>query len=91
MMVGIDAYHITGENGDRSGYGYEYEQAVAAYTGWTYEYVEGGWSELLEKLKKCFCRRCSGIHGCWDERSLIQTNCDGGTYQSDCEKSRKIR
>lgn len=46
-----DAYHITGENGERSGYGYEYEQAVAAYTGWKYEYVEGGWSELLEMLK----------------------------------------
>ena len=46
-----DAYHITGENGERSGYGYEYEQAVAAYTGWKYEYVEGEWSELLEMLK----------------------------------------
>ena len=46
-----DAYHITGENGQRSGYGYEYEQAVAAYTGWKYEYVEGGWSELLEMLE----------------------------------------
>ena len=46
-----DAYHITGENGVRSGYGYEYEQAIAAYTGWKYEYVEGEWSELLEMLK----------------------------------------
>ncbi len=45
-----DAYHITGENGERSGYGYEYEQAVAAYTGWKYEYVEGEWSELLDML-----------------------------------------
>lgn len=45
-----DSYHITGENGARSGYGYEYEQAVAAYTGWHYEYVKGKWSELLEML-----------------------------------------
>lgn len=37
-----DSYHITGKNGERSGYGYEYEQAVAAYTGWKYEYVKGG-------------------------------------------------
>ena len=36
-----DSYHITGENGERSGYGYEYEQAVAAYTGWNYEYIKG--------------------------------------------------
>ena len=31
-----DAYNITGKNGERSGYAYEYEQSVAAYTGWTY-------------------------------------------------------
>lgn len=40
-----DSYHITGENGERSGYGYEYEQAVAAYTGWNYEYIKGDWGE----------------------------------------------
>ena len=46
-----DSYHITGENGERSGYGYEYEQAVVAYTGWQYEYVKGDWTELLEMLQ----------------------------------------
>ena len=46
-----DAYHITGENGEKSGYGYEYEQAVAAYTGWKYEYVKGEWSQLLKMLE----------------------------------------
>lgn len=46
-----DAYNITGANGERSGYGYEYEQAVAAYTGWKYEYVENGWANLLEMMK----------------------------------------
>lgn len=40
------------ENGRRSGYDYIYEQKLAAYTGWTYEYVEGSWPELLEKLEK---------------------------------------
>lgn len=45
-----DSYHITGQNGTLSGYGYEYEQAVASYTGWKYEYVKGDFSELLEKL-----------------------------------------
>ena len=47
-----DSYHITDKNGNRSGYGYEYEQAVAAYTGWDYEYVEGDWTELIEKLER---------------------------------------
>ena len=46
-----DAYNITGKNGERSGYGYEYQQAVAAYTGWTYDYVEAGWSDLLEMIQ----------------------------------------
>lgn len=45
-----DAYNITGEHGERSGYGYEYEQAVAAYTGWSYEYVRNGWANLLEMM-----------------------------------------
>ena len=46
-----DSYHITDKNGNRSGYGYEYEQTVAAYTGWDYEYVTGDWTELIEKLQ----------------------------------------
>ena len=46
-----DSYHITGKNGDQSGYGYEYEQAVSAYTGWDYDYVTGNWEELLKKLQ----------------------------------------
>ena len=45
------AFHHTDQFGRRSGYGYEYQQRVAIYTGWTYEYVEGSWSELLQKLK----------------------------------------
>ncbi len=44
------AFHRTDDFGRRSGYGYEYQQRVATYTGWTYEYVEGSWSELFEKL-----------------------------------------
>lgn len=44
------AFHRTDQFGRRSGYGYEYQQRVAIYTGWVYEYVEGSWSELLEKL-----------------------------------------
>ena len=34
--------------GRRSGYAYEYQRKIAAYTGWKYEYVEGSWSELLQ-------------------------------------------
>lgn len=44
-------FNMTDEYGRRSGYAYEYQLKVAAYTGWTYEYVEGSWPELLEQLK----------------------------------------
>ena len=44
------AFHRTDEFGRRSGYGYEYQQRIATFTGWEYEYVEGSWSELLEML-----------------------------------------
>ena len=36
--------------GRRSGYAYDYQQKIAAYTGWSYEYVEGSWPELLQML-----------------------------------------
>ena len=43
-------FNIIDESGRRSGYAYEYQQKIAAYTGWEYEYVEGTWSDLLEML-----------------------------------------
>jgi len=37
--------------GRRSGYAYDYQQKIADYTGWDYEYVEGSWTELFDMLK----------------------------------------
>ena len=37
--------------GRRCGVEYEYHQKISAYTGWTYEYVEDTWPNLLEMLK----------------------------------------
>ncbi|MBR3234584.1 MAG: transporter substrate-binding domain-containing protein [Atopobiaceae bacterium] len=45
-------FNITDEKGRRSGYSYDYQQKIAAYTGWTYEYVEGSWPELLQMLSE---------------------------------------
>ena len=47
-----DLYNNISNNGERSGYVYEYEQAVAGYTGWSYIYVPGNWDELQEKLQR---------------------------------------
>ena len=44
-------YFMTDSFGRHSGYSYDYLQKVSAYTGWNYEYVEGSWSELMDKLK----------------------------------------
>lgn len=38
--------------GRRCGIDYEYHQKISAYTGWTYEYVEDSWPNLLQMLKE---------------------------------------
>lgn len=47
----FEGYHETGEQGQRSGYGYEYLHEMAKYTGWIFEYVDGTWDECQEMLK----------------------------------------
>ena len=47
-----DLFNNISVNGERSGYAYEYEQAVAAYTGWNYNYVRAGWPNLLKMLEE---------------------------------------
>lgn len=37
--------------GRRCGIDYEYQNKISAHTGWTYEYVEDSWPNLLQKLK----------------------------------------
>ena len=37
--------------GRRTGYSYEYQRKITAYTGWTYDYIPGTWPELLEKVR----------------------------------------
>ncbi len=44
-------FNYTNGHGRRSGYAYEYQQKIASYTGWHYEYVEASWPELLQMLK----------------------------------------
>ena len=44
------SYNTVDSFGRRSGYAYEYQLKIAAYTGWSYEYVTGSWSELLRLL-----------------------------------------
>ena len=44
------SYNTVDAHGRRSGYAYEYQLKIAGYTGWSYEYVNGSWSELLQML-----------------------------------------
>lgn len=43
-------FNITDRFGRRSGYAYDYQQKIAAFTGWDYDYVEGSWPELMQML-----------------------------------------
>ena len=43
-------FNILGDYGRRSGYAYEYQQKIAAFTGWEYEYITGSWPDLLQML-----------------------------------------
>lgn len=51
----------SGSQGERSGYSYEYEQMVAAYTGWTYEYVKADWNDLVQMVQDGEIDLLSGI------------------------------
>ncbi|WP_406040335.1 transporter substrate-binding domain-containing protein [Succinimonas sp.] len=44
------AYCYTDQFGRRRGIAYEYQQRIAAHTGWVYEYVEGSWPNLFQML-----------------------------------------
>ena len=44
------SFNHTDQYGRRSGYAYEYQQKLAAYTGWRYEYVNGSWPTLMQML-----------------------------------------
>ena len=44
------SFNSMDSSGRRSGYAYEYQRKIAAYTGWRYEYISASWSELLQML-----------------------------------------
>lgn len=43
-------YCFRDQYGERRGVAYEYQQRIAAHTGWKYEYVEESWPNLLQML-----------------------------------------
>ena len=49
-LVGTN-YNKVSDDGEISGYGYEYLQKIAGYSGWTYEYVDVDWSDWLTKMQ----------------------------------------
>lgn len=46
-----DTFDYVDEYGVRRGFGYELMQALAAYTGWKFEYVKCDWSNCFDKLE----------------------------------------
>ena len=43
-------FNSTDQTGRRSGYAYEYQMKIAAYSGWNYTYVNGSWPDLMQML-----------------------------------------
>lgn len=50
--VSREGFHTSDENGNHHGYNVECLNAIAAYTGWEYEFIEGSWSECLDRLER---------------------------------------
>ena len=46
------SFNMKDDYGHRSGYAYEYQLKLSAFTGWDYEYINGSWPELLAMLEK---------------------------------------
>ena len=44
------SFNSKDDEGRRTGYAYEYQQKIASYTGWKYEYVEASWPALMQML-----------------------------------------
>lgn len=47
-----DGFYMQDEEGHRSGYGYDYFQEIARYSGWDYEYVNGTVTECFQMLEE---------------------------------------
>jgi len=51
----FDGYHFMDENGNRSGYGYEYLQNMLNFANWDYRYIgyneNKSWSDMLDMLE----------------------------------------
>lgn len=54
VRIGLfeDTYHKINEKGELTGYGYEYLQRIAGYSGWTLEYVDANWYNCFDKLQQ---------------------------------------
>lgn len=54
-------YQEVGANNQYSGYGYEYYQEIAQYTGWEYKFVVAPYSDCVEMLKNGEIDLMSGV------------------------------
>lgn len=51
-VIELPGYFECGENGEYSGYGYDYLKEIAQYTGWTYEFVESTWEGCQNMMRE---------------------------------------
>ena len=62
----VSSVSISSDTEYKTGYGFDYLQDIASYTGWSYKYVYGEWNELFDLLEQgsidllCWCIIQSG-------------------------------
>lgn len=48
----VSSVSISSDTEYKTGYGFDYLQDIASYTGWSYKYVYGEWNELFDLLEQ---------------------------------------
>ena len=51
-QIDLTNFYDYDRNGPIGGYGYEYMEEIAGYTGWKYEFISTTWANALEMLEK---------------------------------------
>lgn len=66
-----DNFHGGGQGSPLHGYGYEYYQRVAQYTGWRFEYVFGSYEDLYDKFIRGEIDLLAGLAHTRDRDSIM--------------------
>lgn len=80
----LDGFQERDDNGNYTGYAYDYYAEIAQYTGWEYEFVEGSYGDCLNMLINGEIDIMSGLDVIGDFREKLEfSNHSMGTTQPE--------